>query len=93
MPALLAGIHALANISDVKGVDGRDAPGHDERGVHRAVADDTSLNLDGRALCWRWVERWPGPRFAIRPLSPQRAGRVAHDEARLEEDAAHLRLR
>ncbi len=30
MPALVAGIHALNNENNVKGVDGRDEPGHDE---------------------------------------------------------------
>jgi hypothetical protein len=29
MPALVAGIHALLGVREVKGVDGRDKPGHD----------------------------------------------------------------
>jgi D-alanyl-D-alanine dipeptidase len=32
MPGLVPGIHALAEFSKFKDVDGRDKPGHDERG-------------------------------------------------------------
>jgi hypothetical protein len=32
MPALVAGIHVFLSALDKQGVDGRDEPGHDERG-------------------------------------------------------------
>jgi len=31
MPGLVPGIRALANREELKGVDGRDKPGHDDR--------------------------------------------------------------
>ncbi len=54
MPALVAGIHALAVLCNVKGVDGRDKPGQDERercdAMLRGVAPAATGRLQKDAL-------------------------------------------